>query len=247
MSLFERYTQLRAAVGPADLLGTKLSRAGQVLATLFDAGERQRRLQRLRDLGQLEGDPTPWQMTQAAYDMYTGFILPSNVQFYAHYEGHDLYWLQFLRVLEEPSAMLDPVGLAIDRDVLISHMLHVVHCSIGYDLALLRIFDDGFEELERQLRQLVAGTHRRQEAIGAVIERPEYHQELLDLLPRYLDDPETHWAGVTFEAPEDTRELLDHGLEHFGDPGRLLTHATSLPETPWRSLQSWLSPTEVAA
>ena len=64
--------------------------------------------------------------------MLFGFLLPSNLEFYAHYEQSH-HWQQILRFLDDPSGMLDPIGLGISKESLVAHLLQVVHTSAGYD------------------------------------------------------------------------------------------------------------------
>jgi hypothetical protein len=169
----------------------------------------------------------------------TTFILPSNAEFYRHYE-RDMVWLQVLRFLDDPPTMLDPIGLAITRDELVKHLLHVVHTSAGYDVALLRMFDDGLDELQRQLEASIAGTHPEQALLDTVVERDDYHPRLLEALRRYRDDPSLHWRVQTYDAYDDCADLFDWGIERFGTPGRLFAYAATLPETPGVSIGQWL-------
>jgi hypothetical protein len=71
------------------------------------------------------------------------------------------------------------------------HVMQVVHLNPVYDLQLLQMFQDGLEEFERQVAQMVEGTHPRARTIGAIVEEPDYHARLLDYVRRYRSDPTT--------------------------------------------------------
>jgi len=130
MNLFTKAKELRTAIGSSSALSIKCRNAGQTLANTFNRAERQRRLRTLKANGHIDKIPNEWQILQGTYQMLFDYIIPSNTDFYRHYPQSP-YWLQFLRVLDEPSAMLDPTGLAVSRDMVVSHLLHVVHCSAG--------------------------------------------------------------------------------------------------------------------
>ena len=85
--------------------------------------------------------------------------------------------------------MADPVGFFSTRDGIIGHLMQVVHANPVYDLELLGMYPDGHDELERQLEQMVAGTHPRARAIGAIVEEPEYHARLLEFVRAWRRDP----------------------------------------------------------
>ncbi len=238
MSLTHRIGELRAATGGPRALARKTRDLARSLRTLLDRQERQRRIGRLQSMGLAGEQPSDWQLALAAHHMLFDFLLPSNIEFYEHY-GRNHTWAQVLRVLDEPSAMADPIGLGIDRAMLVSHLVQVVHTSAGYDVALLLMFEDGLSDLRAQLEQLVAGTHPRQAGIDAIVERADYHSALLAALDRFEDDPIQNWKVSTVEAPDDCRQRFDWGIETFGTPGRLLTYARTLPQTPSQSLRAW--------
>ena len=236
MSIRVYMSQFLTAVGTPREVGQKIWNAWSTLVTTFNRKERRARLNHLKEQGLLEAIPTEWQIWNASHDMLWNYIIPSNGEFYEHYDQNQ-YWLQFLRIFDEPSAMMDPTGLAVSRDMVVSHLLHVVHVSAGYDVGLLRMFPDGIDELENQLMQYVAGEHPRQAAIATLLERPEYPAELLEALQLYKEDPDTHWKVTTFETPEGCEDLLEVGLDRYGTIGRLLNYSLSLPATPWDSFR----------
>ena len=67
--------------------------------------------------------------------------------------------------------------------------MQVVHANPVYDLQLLCMFDDGLDALETQLEAMLDGTHPRARSIGAIVEEPEYHANLLTFVRRWRADP----------------------------------------------------------
>lgn len=235
MAWRRRLAQARRAMGSWAELARKKQDTARVVFNTFRWNRRRRKLERLREAGHIEVIPTEWQIAQASYEMLTEFLIPSNAEFYAHYDA-DEAWTILLRFLDEPATMLDPTGLTISRDLLVAHLLHTVHVSAGYDVALLEIIPGGLDELEDQCRQLIRGTHPRQDAIVQMLERPDYPQRLLDAVARFRRNPRRHWEVRTYDAPADCEPRLQEGLQRFGTLGRLMRHAATLPRTPWQSL-----------
>lgn len=241
MTMKERYKELTTAIGTWPEVTEKVNNAWTTISNTFNRGERRRRLEYLLEQGHIDDIPNEWQIFQASQHMLLDYIIPSNGEFYEHYDQNQ-YWLQFLRVLDEPSAMMDPTGLAVSKEMIVQHLLHVVHCTAGYDVGLLHMFPNGIEALEEQLQLYVDGKHPRQSAIQHLIERQSYPQELLEALQLYKADPEKYWEIYTFETPEGCDELFEFGVERFGTLGRLLNYACTLPPSPWESFhQRFLS------
>jgi hypothetical protein len=226
---------LRAAVGTPRDVRRKLVDAGRTVFNLLNRRERHARYARLQARGLAGARPTDWQLWLAASHMLRAYLLPSNLEFYEAY-GRSHWWAQVLRFLDEPSAMIDPIGLGISRDMVVSHLVQVVHASAGYDIVLLCMFEDGIEALRGELEQLVAGTHPRQEALALIIEREDYHAALLEALDRWAEEPHQHWRVQTVPAPPSCTERFDWGIETFGTPERLFAYARTLPPTPGEAL-----------
>lgn len=239
MSLRASLRDLRLAIGPLSRVDRKARETIRTLVTMLDRRERDRRCARLQRAGLAGERPTDWQLLLAAHHMLVGFLLPSNREFYAAYDRSP-WWAQVLRVLDDPRAVMDPIGLGVDEDAIVSHLVQVVHTSAGYDVALLGMFEDGLGALRRQLEQLVAGTHPRQAAIEAIVEREGYHRALLEALDRFERDPQACWRVDTLEVPDGCEERFEQGVELFGTPGRLFAYGRTLPPTPWASLRAWL-------
>lgn len=144
----------------------------------IDTRELDKKLGLLQRRGVIEAIPTRWQLIVGSYDMVRFWIHPAAVDYYRR-SGFDYTFHQLLRFADEPAAVTDPVGLLASRDDIIGHVLQVVHANPAYDMQLLSMFEDGLLQMERQTRAMVAGTHHRARAIGAIVEEPDYHQRLL--------------------------------------------------------------------
>jgi hypothetical protein len=220
---------LTALGGPRELAG-KLRRLGATAALYANPREIPARLARLRARGVIDVAPTRAQLIFGGLDMVRWVIEPAARDYYAH-KGISFGLHQLLRVLDDPVSMIDPTGFLSARDTIIGHVMQVVHLNPIYDLQLLEVFDDGVAELERQVAQMVAGTHPRQRTIAAIIEDPGYHARLLDYVRAYLADPraappvraeQSLRADPTYAAAERTFATL---------PG-FLTYCGKLPPSP---------------
>jgi hypothetical protein len=140
--------------------------------------------------GLVSGRPSRAQILFGGLDMLRFVITPAARDYYRQ-KQISFAFHQCLRVLDDPMSMVDPTGLLSDRDTIIGHVMQVVHLNPIYDLELLQMFPDGLEDLERQVEQMVAGTHPRQRTIGAIVEEPDYHARLLDYVRRYRRDAST--------------------------------------------------------
>jgi hypothetical protein len=174
----------RTAGSPAELRD-KLARLLRALAGYAGAETIDRRLARLVERGYVDPArvPTKVQLAVGGLDMLRFWISPAAAEYYAS-KGIHFGFHQVLRVLDDPASMIDPIGLLSDRDVVIGHLMQVVHANPRYDLELLEAHDDGLDALERQLGEMIAGTHPRARSIAAIIEDPGYHERLL----RYVRD-----------------------------------------------------------
>ncbi len=180
---------LRAIGGPRQLAG-KLARIGRTLRLWLDRAEIARRMAALEARGFVPERPGRAQILFGGLDMLRFVITPAARDYYRQREISFAFH-QCLRVLDDPMSMVDPTGLLSDRDTIVGHVMQVVHLNPIYDLGLLQMFPDGLDELERQIEQMVAGTHPRYRTIGAIVEEPDYHARLLDYVRRYRRDPST--------------------------------------------------------
>lgn len=180
---------LTAIGGPREVAG-KLGRVAKTLRIWSDQEEIERRLALLHARGFYRTQPTRAQLVFGALDMFRFVIVPAARDYYGH-RGIDFNFHQLLRFLDDPVSMMDPTGMLSDRDTIIGHVLQVTHLNPIYDLQLMEMFDDGLEEFERQVEQMVEGTHPRTKTIRAVIEDPGYHERLLEYVRRYRRDSQT--------------------------------------------------------
>jgi hypothetical protein len=179
----------RAIGGPRQIAG-KLRRIGRTARLWLDRGEIERRLKSLEQRGLAQAQPSALQILFGGLDMLRFVITPAARDYYAQ-RGISFGFHQLLRVLDDPTSMIDPTGFLSERDTIIGHLMQVVHFHPVYDLQLLQMWPEGLDELERQLEQMVQGTHPRSGTIGAIVEEAGYHARLLDYVRRYRRDPHT--------------------------------------------------------
>lgn len=178
---------LRRAAGPLSGWPAKSARVAFLLGRY--AGRRHRiQLERLRALGLVDAVPNDVQLTVGAIDMLRFWISPAAADYYAE-QGIDYTFHQVLRFLDDPAGLGDPVGFFSERDAIIGHLMQVVHANPVYDLQLLMLHDAGLDALERQLTEMLDGTHPRAHSISAIVEEPDYHQRLLDYVRVFRADP----------------------------------------------------------
>ncbi|MFW6050366.1 MAG: hypothetical protein ACODAU_04285 [Myxococcota bacterium] len=168
----------QAAGGPREMAG-KMRRLGQALWAYADGRDLDDRLRRLKELGYIERIPNRIQLVVGARDMLRFWIVPAAADYYEA-KGIDFTFHQILRFLDEPASMVDPTGFLSTSDNIIGHLMQVVHANPAYDLQLLESHEGGLEELERQVEQMIAGTHPRARSISAIVEDPGYHGRLLE-------------------------------------------------------------------
>jgi len=180
---------LAAIGGPRQVLG-KTRRLAATVRLYLNGKEIERRLARLHQLGFIDQIPTRLQLFAGGLDMLRFFIVPAARDYYAT-KGINFTFHQILRFLDDPVSLADPVGFLSERDSIIGHLMQVVHADPIYDLQLLQMFDDGLDQLEHQIGEMIAGTHPRAGTIGAIIEDAGYHRRLLSYVRAYRADPNT--------------------------------------------------------
>jgi hypothetical protein len=176
----------RAAGSPAEV-ARKLVRLARGMGRLAHPTALDARLARLVALGYLDRTPTRLQLVVGSIDMLRFWISPAANEYYAS-QGIDFSFHQVLRVLEEPASMIDPTGLLTSRDVIIDHLLQVVHANPAYDLTLLETHERGLEELEAQTIAAIERRHPKSACLAATIEDPTYWERLLGYTRAYLRD-----------------------------------------------------------
>ena len=186
----DSWTLIRAAIGGPRQVTGKLVRLARTLRLYVDGREIERRLTTLENRGYVNQRPTRAQILFGGLDMLRFVIEPASRDYYRQ-KGISFGFHQLLRVLDDPVSMIDPTGFLSDRDTIVGHVMQVVHLNPVYDLQLIEMFDDGLEDFERQVAEMVAGTHPRARTIGAIIEDPTYHARLLDYVRRFRADRST--------------------------------------------------------
>lgn len=177
------------ALGGRREVASKLRRIASTASLYLRPGEIPDRLERLRAAGYVDQAPTRWQLWFGGLDMVRYVIAPAARDYYEH-KGISFSFHTLLRVLDDPVSMIDPTGLLSQRDTIIGHVMQVVHLNPVYDLQLLECFSDGLPELERQVEDMIAGSHPRARTIAAIVEDPDYHARLLDYVTRFRADRE---------------------------------------------------------
>jgi hypothetical protein len=214
------FSLLLQALGPPAQLGAKVARLGRILDGYRRGAELDARLERLRARGVIDEIPTRVQLAVGAVDMLRFWISPAAEDYYRE-KGISYSFHQVLRFLEEPASLTDPVGFFSERDGIIGHLMQVVHANPVYDLQLLLMFDDGLDGLERQLAQMLDGTHPRAATIAAIVEEPDYHARLAAFVHAWRKDPSTapllrsNVAAGRFDRLEQTFGTLTGAMRYF--------------------------------
>jgi hypothetical protein len=224
----------------------KLRRLASALAAYADGAALDARLERLKALGYVERVPSRLQILVGTIDMFRFFIEPAAADYYRQ-QGIDYSFHQLLRFLDEPASMVDPTGLLSTADNIIGHVMQVVHANPAYDLQLLDSHEGGLDALERQVEQMIAGTHPRAASIGAIVEEPDYHARLLDFVREFK-------ARRDVDAPLRDNVAADPRFRElnqtFGTVPRALAYFAKLPDRPlpaaWHLLTVRELPRELA-
>jgi len=230
-------TLLASALGPPSVWSGKLRRLVEILAAYRRGDVVDKRLSALHRQGVIERIPTQLQLIVGAIDMLRFWISPAAADYYAQ-QGISYGFHQLLRFLDEPASLGDPVGLLSTRDGIIGHLMQVVHANPVYDLQLLQMFEDGLDELERQLSAMLIGKHPRSRSILAIVEEADYHQRLLDFVREYRRDKEA--APLLRKNVASQPEFMR--LESvFGSMTGAFRYFAVLPSTPLAALRHVLT------
>ena len=216
-----------AAIGGPRQIRDKAIRAIRTARLYVDFRETGRRIDRIGEHLGVSPMPSRLQMWFGGLDMLRFMIVPAAAEYY-RLRGINFRLHQLLRFLDDPVSLFDPVGFLSDRDVAIGHLMQVVHLNPRYDVQLLGSFPGGHAELERQLEQLIAGEHPRTASIRAIVEHPDYHQQLLAYVRAYRRDPqsvEMRRAQALRADPEFVR--AEHQFSALND---FLRYANRLPQ-----------------
>jgi hypothetical protein len=224
---------IRRTIGDREVIRGKVERAGHTLANLLDRRRVEDRLRILQESGQITVAPNRTQMLFGALDMFRFFIVPCAADYYRS-KDISFGFHALLRVLDDPASMMDPTGFMSHPDAIIGHLLQVTHADPIYDIQLLSVHEGGLDELERQLEQILAGTHPRGESIGAIVEDPSYHARLLRYVREFRVDPEECGRLLRENIRPDSEfaEVADT----FGNLFTALEYFASLPDRPLPAL-----------
>jgi hypothetical protein len=226
-------TLLRRAAGSPREMVSKGARFVRVLDTYRTGRGVRAKLRKLRDLGHVERVPTRIQLAVGAADMMRFFINPAAADYYVS-QGIDYWFHVTLRFLDDPSSLADPLGFFSTCDAIIGHLMQVVHANPVYDLQLLSAYDDGLDELEEQIRQMLDGTHPRAGSIGAIIEEADYHSRLLAFVRAWRRDPR---ASAPLRSNVSGSPAFSEMERTFGSLTTAMRYFCRLPSTPLGALR----------
>ena len=221
------WTLVRNAIGGPVAVAGKLQRLVRTSRLYASGREIDRRLSNLEERGYIRERPSRLQIIFGGLDMLRFVIEPAARDYYKA-KGISFGFHQLLRVLDDPVSMIDPTGFLSERDTIIGHLMQVVHLNPIYDLQLLEMFEDGLDELERQIEAMIAGTHPRHQTIGAIVEDPGYHARLLDYVRRFRADPDTEHL-VRQEQSLRTDERFALAERTFATLPGFVAYCTTLP------------------
>jgi hypothetical protein len=214
-------TLIRRALGDRAAILGKLARLRAILAGYRDGAALDARLAELEAQGFIDETPTRIQLIVGSIDMLRFWISPAAADYYRA-QGISYTFHQLLRFLDEPASLADPVGFFSTRDGIIGHLMQVVHANPVYDLQLLGMFAGGLDALEAQLAEMLAGTHPRAAAIGAIVEEADYHRRLLDFVRAWRADPAVPpllrgnvAASARYSALQETFGSLTAAMRYF--------------------------------
>jgi hypothetical protein len=215
----------------------KLVQALALVAAYFRPALVRRRLIRLRALGHIEKIPTTAQLLLAGRDQ---MMVSATEETKIFYRYQHIPWVShnLRRFLSGPATMLDPIGLFAPRDAIVEHVLQTFHRHPVYDLVLLRAHDSGVEEMARQARQIVDGTHRHQRALTSLVEDGAYHARLPAEIEAFAADPRVPARPIPAGLVDDPGLML--AMDQFKDVGGFVRYAARLQVGIVRAILAWV-------
>jgi len=216
---------------------TRLVQAAQVVSAWLRPGVVRGRLERLRALGHVEVVPSTPQILVAARDqMFLGAVLETR-QFYAS-QGIPWSFHNLRRFLAGPATLLDPMGLYSPRETIVDHVLQTFHRHPHYDLVLLRAYEGGIEELERQARALEEGSHPATAALRSLIEDGSYHARLLREIEAFKANPHLPARPIPAGLVQDPRLMM--AMDQFKDLSGFARYARRLRVGRRQAAGAWI-------
>jgi len=209
---------------------------GFVLALVTPARVRAR-LERLRDLGHVDAVPSLAQLLVAGRDQ---MIVSASTETKLFYASQGIPWIfhNVRRFISGPATVLDPIGLFATRDAIVEHVLQTFHRHPIYDLVLLRAHAAGLEEMEKQARQMVAGTHPHQRALASLIEDGAYHPRLVEEIAAFRANPYLPARPVPEGLVDDAHLML--AMDQFKDIRGYTNYASRLQVSAGQAFVAWL-------
>lgn len=195
-----------------------------------------KRLERLAELGHIHELPTTAQMMVAARDQ---MMLSAVEETKAFYRSQGIPWMfhNIRRFVAGPATMLDPMGLFSPRNTIVEHVLQTFHRHPVYDFVLLRAHETGMEEMERQARAVLDGSHPASCALRSLIEDGSYHRRLLDDIKEFNTDPFVPARPIPDGLVADCFMML--GMDQFKDIQGFTSYAARLPVTTRHAVRAW--------
>jgi hypothetical protein len=228
----------------ADVLGgvrqnaDKLRQLVSLVAAFFRPRLVRRRLERLRALGHTDAVPTIGQLLVAGRDqMMVGAAEETKI----FYRAQGIPWIfhNARRFLAGPATMLDPVGFFSPREAIVEHVLQTFHRHPVYDLVLLRAHDGGVEEMAKQARQIVEGTHPHQRALASLIEDGSYHARLPSDIAAFEAASRAPARPIPPGLVDDPELML--AMDQFKDVAGFVRYASRLPVGFVEGVRAWLA------
>jgi hypothetical protein len=197
----------------------------------------QKRLEKLRELGHIDVVPSLPQLLVAGRDQ---MILSASTETKLFYVSQGIPWVfhNVRRFLSGPATVLDPVGLFAPRDAIVHHVLQTFHRHPVYDFVLLRAQDGGLEEMEKQARAIVAGTHPHQRALSSLIEDGSYHARLVEDVVAFRAHPDLPARPLPEDLVDDPDLML--AMDQFKDIGGYARYASRLHVNLGQALVAWI-------
>jgi len=217
-----RWQLLRPLVG--GWIG-KLRRLVSVLSAMGRPRLVRERLERLRDLGYVHDVPSMAQLWVAGHHMMLG-VASDETRIWYEERGIHFTFHNLRRFLDYPASMVDPIGVFLDRDTLVHHVLQSTHGHPVYDLQLLAAHPGGLEEMERRAALVLEGRDEAQERLDVLVEDPTYHARLLPQVRAFRADPLLRAPLRDYAHVDDP--LMRRAMDQFRDLRGYTSYAARL-------------------